>query len=157
MREAMHGWRSDSARAVTALQSSGAACLSMPTSSRWLLVAAYLASRCLPRMDAALFGVRQKAHLSKRTKRARVSTDEQHNFTMTRLFAIYAAIRTGVDHTPTTDQLVQLSSLLHMKLLARVSRPEELNNVRLSCTASWETVEATARELKFDLGLYVEQ
>lgn len=156
VREAVSHHRSESARAAELLRPSPCT-LSLPACSKWLLVAAYLASRCLPRMDAALFCSRQKAHFSKRAKRAKLSNDEQHNFSLPRLLAIYAAVQDGADPTPSTDLLMQLSSLLHMRLLGRVSRPEELDNVRLACTAPWETVQTVARDLAFELGVYFDE
>lgn len=156
VREAAPQRWSESAKTAESLKPNPGT-LSLPTSSKWLLVAAYLASRCLPRMDAALFCSRQKAHFSKRAKRARLSNEEQHNFSLQRLLAIYAAVQDGGDPTPSTDLLTQLSSLLHMRLLGRVSRPEELDTVRLACTAALETVQAVAKDLAFELGVYLDE
>jgi len=151
VREATLSRTGELARAASLTSNPG---LVLPNGSKWLLVAGYLAARCLPQKDASLFGAKQRAHISKRAKKAQLSTDEQHAFPMQRLLAIYASIRVGADQLPSTELLAQLATLLHMRLLGRVSRPEELYKVRLSCTASPELVGVAAKEIDFDLAVY---
>ena len=53
-----------------------------------------------------------------------------------------------------TELLVQMASLVHLRLLVRVSADEQFDTIRLRCDAPYETVERVAKLIGFDLREY---
>ena len=68
------------------------ATLGLPTCAKFLVVAAFLASRFPPRVDSAFFCTARAKAGGRRTKRP-APADEPHAFTLERLLAIYRAMQ----------------------------------------------------------------
>ena len=55
----------------------------------------------------------------------------------------------------TARRFSAVASLCSVRVLTRVSPPEELTSVRLRCNASWEYTDAVAKDLGIDLSKYL--
>ena len=135
---------------------------SLPRNSKWLVVAAFLASITAPRMDVALFAATKRTGGSGRHKRRRIATslEDPHPFTLERLLAVYAALRSAQENddstmAPSAELLIQVTSLVGRKVLSRVSRPDEISHVRYRCLAPLQLATQVASSLDFDLNAYV--
>ncbi|KAL3933298.1 MAG: hypothetical protein SGPRY_000339 [Prymnesium sp.] len=133
------------------------AALEMPYSSKYLLIAGYLASHFPRGMDVKLFSAAKRASGSRRGRRP-AAADESHSFTVERLLAIFDAIQADAQGPGQlcAELLIQLSSLIHLQLLRRNSNEELLDGVRLRCDVPFEIVDAVARSVRFDLRQYQE-
>uniref|UniRef100_A0A1Y1LEG7 Origin recognition complex subunit 5 n=1 Tax=Photinus pyralis TaxID=7054 RepID=A0A1Y1LEG7_PHOPY len=136
--------------------------LELPYYGKHLLIAAYLASYNPAKEDKRLY---MKYHGKKaRTKsdiRAKSKTAEQlftqlgpKQFGFDRLIAIfYAILEEKVDLN--SHLLVQISTLVELRLLAIVSDNSELDNRKYRCCVGLEYIEAVARNVGINIKKYL--
>ena len=134
--------------------------LELPYHSRWLLLAAYLASYNPSRTDARFFARRQnKRRRGKKAKRIRAGgpgdASRQHlkgpkTFPLDRLLAIFYSINDAhVDATAEIHGAVR--SLVSLRLLTQVSGAAALDGVRYKCALTLDEVTRLAKTVKFEL------
>lgn len=126
--------------------------IELPFHARFLLLAAYLASYNPPGTDRRFF-VKARGPRGKRQRKANHLS--QHllgpkQFPLNRLVAIFHAI---VDEqvAPSAVTLAQVESLVSLRLLARVSREEQLSAPRYKCLVDLDFIRAVARTVAFDI------
>jgi len=126
--------------------------MQLPVCSKYLLLAAHLASRFPPGRDVALFATTKKAGRSRGRRASTAPLDEPISFTLERLLAIYASIGHQAPAV-NSELLMQLGSLVQKKLLLRTSRID-LDCMRLRSNLSSDLVCAIAADVKFDVQSY---
>ena len=133
----------------------------LPFYSKYLLIAAYLASHNPAKTDRQFFCKTTAKKMSKRAKVAAktgVKTSSQlkgpHQFVLDRLMAIFYSI---VDEKVPASAVIlsQLSSLVTLRFLSQVSANDQLDSPKYKCLVSLDLVKAIARQLEFDLGHYL--
>ena len=159
----------------------------LPTAGQLLLISGYLAARLPSRADVSLFssGPRKPGRKSSGPRNAKLSSTPKI-FTVDRLLAIYASIAPPepgtiaaaaaaaanapepakslvppvVGKPPTRcEVLVQLASLVDLRLFTRASNEANLDLPRMRCEAARELVLAVADHphVKFDLRQFEEE
>lgn len=96
----------------------------LPRNSKFLLLAAYLASRYSARLDVKLFSSAKRGSGVKRSRRP-ITADVGRSFTIERLIAIYHAVQFEQPHAHRAELLVHLATLTRMQesILWRISFP----------------------------------
>lgn len=127
--------------------------MELPFHARFLLLAAYLASYNPPGTDRKFF-VKARTSNTKRQKKASQPLSQHllgpKQFPLNRLVAIFHAI---VDEqvAPSAVTLSQVESLVSLRLLARVSREEQLSTPRYKCLVGLDCIRAVAKTVGFDI------
>ncbi|XP_044732812.1 origin recognition complex subunit 5 [Chrysoperla carnea] len=136
--------------------------LELPFYAKYLLIAAYLASYNPIKEDKRLF---MKYHGKKRNNKKRIDSKqniaEKTNlmlgpkmFTLDRLLAIFYAIID--EQVPlTSNLLVQLSSLVELKLLNLVGNDIDLTNHKYRCLVAYEFIETISKMVGFNIRKYL--
>ena len=130
------------------------ATLGLPTCAKFLVVAAFLASRFPPRVDSAFFCTARAKAGGRRTKRP-APADEPHAFTLERLLAIYRAMQPEARGPPKAEAYVQLRALQSSGWLQRAAAEEHLDGARFRCDAALADVADVAAEISFELSVYL--
>ena len=138
---------------------------SLPLLAKYMLLAAFLASYNPEKTDATIFGRGGNG----RKRRAKISQKDQSQlgpqpFEMRRLFSILecllsndnaARARACSTTLHRTELQTQLSSLISLNLLLRVSAEQELDSVRLRCNVAFELIKNVAQNCEVDLSKYM--
>jgi len=130
----------------------------LPIVTKYLLVAAYIASYSPAKLDQKLFGnsnIRCGSYPLKKKKLYQLSQSPK-SFPLERLFAIFESITT--QHLNFSIEIgSQVSTLLNIKLLRQTSLPGTfLDNPKLVCQCGADLIQAIAHSIGFDLSRYLE-
>lgn len=138
--------------------SSKTAMVELPLYSRYLLIAAHLASYNPARSDRRFF---MKHHGKQRKTKAIIKAKERCSnhlvgpkpFPLDRLMAIFLSIvEEGI--TPTASLFSQLSTLLSLQLLIPSGGDDALQNPKYKCVAPRDVVASVCRSINFDISRY---
>lgn len=135
--------------------------MDLPFISKYLLIAAYLASHNPPKSDKRYF---VKYSAKKKTKAKAPVADlkfaETYKtlgpklFPLGRLKAILFVISDGTFYS-TTQLDLQIAALERMNLLVRVRSVDPVSGVKFKCAASFDLISKLATNLQFDIGTYL--
>uniref|UniRef100_A0A3B3R0C7 Origin recognition complex subunit 5 n=1 Tax=Paramormyrops kingsleyae TaxID=1676925 RepID=A0A3B3R0C7_9TELE len=130
----------------------------LPYYSKFLLIAAYLASYNPARTDRRFF-VKHHGKIRKTTFLKKHEKTSNHllgpkPFPLDRLLAIfYSVVDSRV--APTASIFSQISSLVTLQLLTQVGHDDQLDNPKYKCTVSLDFIRAIARTVGFDILRYL--
>jgi len=148
----------------------------LPFDTKLLLIAAFIASSNPPDHDSVLFGSGKNKKKKKRKRKAQFNEAGQPRdprldlpqhllgprpFELERLLKIFRALVESFkeerhhENAYAAATYTQIATLTTLKLLTRVTRPEELSNPRLKCAATAEHVRCVAKTLDFALDRYL--
>ncbi|XP_050843967.1 origin recognition complex subunit 5 isoform X2 [Serinus canaria] len=130
----------------------------LPYYSKFLLIAAYLASYNPVRTDKRFFlkhhGKIRKTNFMKKHEKTSNHLLGPKPFPLDRLLAILYSI---VDNrvAPTANIFSQITSLVTLQLLSMVGQNDQLDGPRYKCTVSLDFIRAIARTVNFDIIKYL--
>uniref|UniRef100_A0A674HIJ2 Origin recognition complex subunit 5 n=1 Tax=Taeniopygia guttata TaxID=59729 RepID=A0A674HIJ2_TAEGU len=130
----------------------------LPYYSKFLLIAAYLASYNPVRTDKRFFlkhhGKIKKTNFMKKHEKTSNHLLGPKPFPLDRLLAILYSI---VDNrvAPTANIFSQITSLVTLQLLSVVGQNDQLDGPRYKCTVSLDFIRAIARTVNFDIIKYL--
>ncbi|XP_010120832.1 PREDICTED: origin recognition complex subunit 5-like, partial [Chlamydotis macqueenii] len=130
----------------------------LPYYSKFLLIAAYLASYNPVRTDKRFFlkhhGKIRKTNFMKKHEKTSNHLLGPKPFPLDRLLAILYSI---VDNrvAPTANIFSQITSLVTLQLLSMVGHNDQLDGPRYKCTVSLDFIRAVARTVNFDIIKYL--
>ncbi|XP_064278032.1 origin recognition complex subunit 5 isoform X2 [Passer domesticus] len=130
----------------------------LPYYSKFLLIAAYLASYNPVRTDKRFFlkhhGKIRKTNFMKKHEKTSNHLLGPKPFPLDRLLAILYSI---VDNrvAPTANIFSQITSLVTLQLLSLVGQNDQLDGPRYKCTVSLDFIRAIARTVNFDIIKYL--
>ncbi|OXB71265.1 UNVERIFIED_CONTAM: hypothetical protein H355_002791, partial [Colinus virginianus] len=130
----------------------------LPYYSKFLLIAAYLASYNPVRTDKRFFlkhhGKIKKTNFMKKHEKTSNHLLGPKPFPLDRLLAILYSI---VDNrvAPTANIFSQITSLVTLQLLSVVGNNDQLDGPRYKCTVSLDFIRAIARTVNFDIIKYL--
>ncbi|XP_030853310.1 origin recognition complex subunit 5-like [Strongylocentrotus purpuratus] len=130
----------------------------LPFYSKFLLIAAYLASYNPARTDRRFFS----KHHGKIKKSAKVSKKEviaefllgPKAFPLDRLMAIFYSV-VDARVAPSANIFSQISSLVTLQLLSHVGHDDQLDVPKYKCTVSLDFIRSIARTVNFDIIRYL--
>ncbi|KAJ1744193.1 hypothetical protein LPJ68_000253 [Coemansia sp. RSA 1086] len=136
--------------------------LDLPYYTKFLLIAAFLASYNPSRLDAQYFS-RGKTQAKRRAKAvaqdATGGKDRQQllgpkSFNIERMLAIfYSIIVEPVDSS--VDVQIQIASLVTLRLLTKTSAGDRLDGIKCKCNVSLETIRTIAHSVRFEIDRYL--
>ncbi|XP_070558277.1 origin recognition complex subunit 5-like [Ptychodera flava] len=129
----------------------------LPYYSKYLLIAAYLASYNPAKSDKRFFskhhGKIKKSKL-KKTEKISYQLLGPRPFPLDRLMAIfYSVVDSRV--APTANIFAQISSLVTLHLLTQVGHDDQLDGAKYKCTVSLDFIRSIARTVNFDVVRYL--
>ncbi|KAM4615009.1 origin recognition complex subunit 5 [Polymixia lowei] len=130
----------------------------LPYYSKFLLIAAYLASFNPARTDKRFFlkhhGKIKKTNFLKKHEKTSNHLLGPKPFPLDRLLAIFYSV---VDNrvAPTASIFSQISSLVTLQLLTRVGHDDQLDVPKYKCAVSLDFIRAIARTVNFDIVKYL--
>ncbi|KAI8321070.1 hypothetical protein GQ54DRAFT_195746 [Martensiomyces pterosporus] len=144
--------------------------LDLPYYTKFLLIAAYLASYNPSRLDAQYFARGRDGGARRRQKRKRkgAANDEDaalggknrqqllgpKSFAIERMLAIfYSIIAEPVDSS--VDVQIQIASLITLRLLTKTSAGDRLDSVKCKCNVSLEAMRTIARSVRFEIDRFL--
>ncbi|XP_071551876.1 origin recognition complex subunit 5 [Panulirus ornatus] len=140
-------------------KSSVTAKMELPFYSKFLMIAAYLASYNPARTDRRFF---MKHHGKQRKTKAMIKAKERSRnqlvgpkpFPLDRLLAIFYSI---IDDkvTPTANLFSQISTLVTLRLLTQVGGDDQLDSPKYKCAVSFDFIRSIARMVNFDVVHYL--
>uniref|UniRef100_A0A3B3UG16 Origin recognition complex subunit 5 n=1 Tax=Poecilia latipinna TaxID=48699 RepID=A0A3B3UG16_9TELE len=138
--------------------SSGFALHVLPYYSKFLLIAAYLASYNPARTDKRFFvkhhGKIKKTNFLKKNEKTSNHLLGPKPFPLDRLLAIfYSVVDSRV--APTASIFSQISSLVTLQLLTLVSHDDQLDSPKYKCAVSLDFISAISRTVNFDIVKYL--
>ncbi|KAJ1161837.1 hypothetical protein NDU88_002318 [Pleurodeles waltl] len=130
----------------------------LPYYSKFLLIAAYLASYNPARTDKRFFvkhhGKIKKTNFLKKHEKTSNHLLGPKPFPLDRLLAIlYSIVDSKV--APTANIFSQISSLVTLQLLTSVGHDDQLDGAKYKCTVSLDFIRAVARTVNFDIIKYL--
>ncbi|XP_051911556.1 origin recognition complex subunit 5 isoform X1 [Hippocampus zosterae] len=130
----------------------------LPFYSKFLLIAAYLASYNPARTDKRFFvkhhGKIKKSKFLKKNEKTSNHLLGPKPFTLDRLLAIfYSVVDSRV--APTASIFSQISSLVTLQLLTQVSHADQLDAPKYKCAVSVDFICAVSRTVNFDIIKYL--
>ncbi|GJJ68523.1 origin recognition complex subunit 5 [Entomortierella parvispora] len=142
----------------------------LPYFTKFILIAAFLASYNPPRLDMRYFA-KVSNQGGKMTKRAKVAAAKRHGhdslgsklrqqllgpktFPIERMLAIFYSIL-DEEAEETVHVHTQIASLVSLRLLQRVTPMDKLDSIKCKCNVSYETIKALAKSTKFDIDKYL--
>ncbi|XP_071960381.1 origin recognition complex subunit 5-like [Antedon mediterranea] len=130
----------------------------LPFYSKYLLIAAYMASYNPAKTDRRFFS---KHHGKiKKSSKANPKKDTSSQllgpkaFALDRLMAIFYSIVDG-KVSATANVFSQISSLVTLSLLCQVGHDDQLDSPRYKCTVSLDFIQSIARTVSFDIIRYL--
>ncbi|CAG0887501.1 unnamed protein product [Darwinula stevensoni] len=132
--------------------------LELPLYSKYLLLAAYLASYNPSKTDKRFFmkhhGKQRKMLKSTKKEKAKSHLIGPKPFTLDRLLAIFYSI---IDEKviPSSNIMCQVTSLVTLGLLARMRTEDPINAPKYKCLLSFQLAKQIARTVEFDLLSYL--
>eukprot|EP01104_Vermistella_antarctica_P015194 TRINITY_DN4925_c0_g1_i1.p1 TRINITY_DN4925_c0_g1~~TRINITY_DN4925_c0_g1_i1.p1 ORF type:complete len:527 (+),score=77.17 TRINITY_DN4925_c0_g1_i1:122-1702(+) len=139
--------------------------MELPRSSKYLILAAYLASHTSPQLDVRYFSTHNlKKRLRKQTnsKKKASSVDKSidagpRSFPLERMLAIFFSIQESKS-TNDVELDEQIGSLRTLRLVSPVNTQQtQLDGMRLKCHVSWDTALLISRTLAFELVDYFDR
>jgi origin recognition complex subunit 5 len=135
--------------------------LELPVYSKYLVIAAYIASYNPAKSDKRFF-LKKAGKINKRAQAAKQKKNERLNnhllgpklFPIDRLMAIFYTI-VGVHVPPSANIFSQLSSLVTLGLLTQVSSADPLEAPKYKCVVSLEFVKSISRSVNFEVLHYL--
>lgn len=138
----------------------------LPYYTRFLLIAAYLASYNPPRFDVRYFAKTTNEHnKKKRGGGARKTVDKTGGkmrqqllgpkaFPVERMLAIFYSI---LDDTleDTIDIQLQITSLTTLRLLVRTTAMDRLDGAKYKCNVNFEFIRTVAKSVRFEVDKYL--
>lgn len=122
----------------------------LPFYTKFLLIAAYIASFNPPSTDKRFF-IKNSGRMKKRVRHANVTKGKTnchlqgpHSFALNRMMAIFYSIIDGRTR-PTVNLFSQVTNLVSLQLIARISREEEINQPKYKCLVSVDAVTAISK------------
>ncbi|XP_037551769.1 origin recognition complex subunit 5 [Nematolebias whitei] len=130
----------------------------LPYYSKFLLIAAYLASYNPARTDKRFFvkhhGKIKKTNFLKKNEKTSNHLLGPKPFPLDRLLAIfYSVVDSRV--APTASIFSQISSLVTLQLLVKVSHDDQLDAPKYKCAVSLDFISAISRTVNFDIVKYL--
>uniref|UniRef100_A0ABM5GGL4 Origin recognition complex subunit 5 isoform X4 n=1 Tax=Pogona vitticeps TaxID=103695 RepID=A0ABM5GGL4_9SAUR len=130
----------------------------LPYYSKFLLIAAYLASYNPARTDKRFFvkhhGKIRKMNFQKKHEKTSNHLLGPKPFPLDRLLAIlYSIVDSRV--APTANIFSQITSLVTLQLLTLVGHDDQLNGPRYKCNVSLDFIRAISRTVNFDIIKYL--
>ncbi|KAM9824416.1 origin recognition complex subunit 5 [Neosynchiropus ocellatus] len=130
----------------------------LPYYSKFLLIAAYLASYNPARTDKRFFvkhhGKVRKTKFLKKNEKTSNHLLGPKPFPLDRMLAIfYSVVDSRV--APTASIFSQISSLVTLQLLAQVGHDDQLDAPKYKCAVSMEFIRAISRTVNFDIIKYL--
>uniref|UniRef100_A0A8C7X2H1 Origin recognition complex subunit 5 n=1 Tax=Oryzias sinensis TaxID=183150 RepID=A0A8C7X2H1_9TELE len=130
----------------------------LPFYSKFLLIAAYLASYNPARTDKRFFlkhhGKIKKTNFLKKNEKTTNHLLGPKPFPLDRLLAIFYSVVDG-RVAPTASIFSQISSLVTLQLLAQVSHDDQLDSPKYKCAVSLEFICNISRTVNFDIMKYL--
>lgn len=132
----------------------------LPFYSKFLLIAAYLASynplKCDRRFFAKYSGKssRRMAKLVKKNERASNHLLGPKTFPIDRMMAIFYSIIEG-KVVPSAHIYVQISSLVSLHLLSQVGGDDKISSPKYKCLVTLDFIRSIARTVQFDIMRYL--
>lgn len=157
--ERMQKLTDPSAQDVSLPKPSGITKIELPFYSKFLLIAAYLASYNPAKTDKRFF---MKHHGKQRKTQAMIKAKERSSnqlvgpkpFPLDRLMAIfYSVIEDKV--SPTANLFTQISTLVTLRLVSQVGGEDQLDLPKYKCTVSLDFIRGIARTVGFDVVRYL--
>lgn len=140
---------------------SGRAYVELPVYSKYLVIAAYIASYNPVKSDKRFFSknagkISKRAHAAKQKKGEKTS---QHmlgpkQFPLDRLMAIFYTIA-DVQVQPSVNIFSQLTSLVTLGLLSQTGSSDPLESPKYKCLVSLDFVKSISRSVNFDIMHYL--
>ncbi|XP_001371432.1 origin recognition complex subunit 5 [Monodelphis domestica] len=132
--------------------------IELPYYSKFILIAAYLASYNPTRTDKRFFlkhhGKIKKTNFMKKHEKTSNHLLGPKPFPLDRLLAIlYSIVDSRV--APTSNIFSQITSLVTLQLLTLVGHEDQLDGPKYKCTVSLDFVRAIARTVNFDIIKYL--
>ncbi|XP_001624329.2 origin recognition complex subunit 5 [Nematostella vectensis] len=135
--------------------------IELPFYSKYLLVAAYIASYNPPRTDKRFFSKKaprmsNKAKAAAKTNKGRVNCQltGPKAFPLDRLMAIfYTIVEDNV--APSASILSQITSLVSLNLLSQTSADDQIDAAKYKCLVSFDFIRGIAKQLDFDIVQYL--
>ncbi|KAG2203665.1 hypothetical protein INT46_004299 [Mucor plumbeus] len=137
----------------------------LPYYTRFLLIAAYLASYNPPRFDVRYFAKSTNEHKKKRGGGSRKTVDKLGGkmrqqllgpkaFPVERMLAIFYSI---IDDTleDTVDIQLQITSLTTLRLLVRTTGMDRLDGAKYKCNVNFEFIRTVAKTVRFEVDKYL--
>ncbi|XP_014677965.1 PREDICTED: origin recognition complex subunit 5-like [Priapulus caudatus] len=132
------------------------ASVELPYYSKFLLIAAYLASYNPAKSDRRFFS-KGRVKRTKQTKGKKTASSQLLGpkiFALNRLLAIFYAI--GDERiVPTANIFTQVSSLVTLKLLAQASGDEQIDGAKYRCLVSLDFIRSIGRSVRFNVLRYL--
>ncbi|KAM9705688.1 origin recognition complex subunit 5 isoform 2-T2 [Menidia menidia] len=130
----------------------------LPYYSKFLLIAAYLASYNPARTDKRFFlkhhGKIRKTNFLKKNEKTSNHLLGPKPFSLDRMLAIfYSVVDSRV--APTASIFSQISSLVTLQLLAQVSHDDQLDGPKYKCAVSLDFIRAISKTVNFDIVRYL--
>ncbi|XP_077565286.1 origin recognition complex subunit 5 [Stigmatopora nigra] len=130
----------------------------LPFYSKFLLIAAYLASYNPARTDKRFFvkhhGKIKKPKFLKKNEKTSNHLLGPKPFQLDRLLAIfYSVVESRV--APTASIFSQISSLVTLQLLTEISHSDQLDAPKYKCAVSLDFITAVSRTVNFDIVKYI--
>ncbi|XP_033745770.1 origin recognition complex subunit 5-like [Pecten maximus] len=131
----------------------------LPYYSKYLLIAAYLASYNPAKTDRRFFArnsgkVDKRAKFIKKHERTSNHMLGPKQFPIDRLMAIFFSIVEG-KVSPTANIFVQISSLVSLNMLGQVAGDDQIDTPKYKCLVSLEFIKSVSRTVGFDVLRYL--
>ncbi|KAH9493211.1 Origin recognition complex subunit 5 [Bulinus truncatus] len=138
---------------------SGRAHVELPYYSKFLLIAAYLASYNPMKYDRRFFAknsgkVSKRSKLVKKNERTSSHLLGPKLFPVERLMAIFYSIVEG-NVIPSAQIFIQISSLVSLHLLCQVGGDDKIAAPKYKCMVNLEFIRSIARTVQFDIMKYL--
>ncbi|KAF2346899.1 Origin recognition complex subunit 5 [Trinorchestia longiramus] len=139
--------------------SGGAAKVELPFYSKYLLIAAYLASYNPAKSDRRFFlkhhGKQKKTQaMMKAKERSCSQLTGPKQFPLDRLLAIFYSI-SECKQAPTAALMMQLSTLVSLRLVVQVGADEAIDAPKFKCAVGLHFIRQIARTVDFDVVHYL--
>ncbi|KAJ3021480.1 Origin recognition complex subunit 5 [Thoreauomyces humboldtii] len=154
-------------RRIAPLTSGASIVMDLPYYTKFLVIAAFLASYNPPRLDVRFFAKDRSDEVSKRKggkgRAGKVGKEGgkmrqqllgPKTFPVERMLAIFYSILPDTIEG-SSDIQMQIASLMTLGLLVRVTPPDRLDGVKCRCNARYELVKGVGRAVRFDVAQYL--
>jgi len=138
----------------------------LPFYTKFLLIAAYIASFNPPSSDKRFF-MKNAGRMRKKVRHQAVVKQGSggkigschligpHSFPLNRLMAIFYHIADSGRIRPTINLFSQVSNLVSLQLLARMTRPDEIDSPKYKCLISIDNIVAISKTVGFEITEYL--
>jgi len=132
----------------------------LPFYTKYLLISAYIASFNPPASDKRFF-LKNAGKMKKKVKNASVLSTKTnchlqgpHSFPLNRMLAIFYSIIDG-RVAPTINLFSQITNLVSLQLITRISREDEIDSPKYKCLVSIESITAISKTVNFEILKYL--